>query len=80
MVTNLLLGGIFLLLLVYGGAHAWAAIEEALTERAVRAYVKQALATLNQLYANLTLDLWLRVSRPAHGPKKQEDLSWHISC
>ena len=48
MITNLLLGGIFLLLLVYGGAHAWAAIEEALTERAVRAYVKQALDTLNQ--------------------------------
>lgn len=48
MVTDLLLGGIFLLLLVYGSAHAWAAVEEALTERAVRVYVKQALATLNQ--------------------------------
>jgi hypothetical protein len=48
MITDLLLGSIFLLLLVYGGAHAWAAVEEALTERAVRAYVKQALGTLNQ--------------------------------
>lgn len=48
MITNLLLGGIFLLLLVYGGAHAWAAIEEALTERAVRACVKKALARVNQ--------------------------------
>jgi hypothetical protein len=48
MITNLLLGGIFFLLLVFGSAHAWAAIEEALKERAIRAYVREGFARRNK--------------------------------